>query len=359
MFERFTENARKVLGLARQEAEKINHEYIGTEHLLLGLILEKTCTGARVLLALGLDLRKIRLEIEKLVQMGPSVVAAPSKLPFTPRLKRVIDLSIAHAAALKHPHVGTEHLLLGLLEEGEGIAAQVLTNLDVKLDSARLELGKLLQQVIPPLPAEVLAATPGPVLTPKPDPTTSLKERRGREVPPVAAPRRDTRVAMLCPNCGAHLIVPEGMAMMRCNTCAASLALITEGGVSGLKLLPQEMPIPYSNPKHPPAAINLSEYSDSAWRELLHSKQARRDSMRRWCVVFASLAALAGLASLSMLNAVVHANRITMEPAMTALLASMGAVPIFGYVAGYFWDKYAMLRTEIADLRRHLPRDNF
>ncbi len=146
MFDNFTERARKVLGLARQEAQKFNHEYIGTEHMLLGLILEGSGVAANVLRNMEIDLRKIRLEIEKLVQQGPQMVTAPGKLPFTPRAKRVIDLAKAEASQLGHEHIGTEHLLLGLLKENEGIAAQVLLNLGVRLEEVREEVLDLLGQ---------------------------------------------------------------------------------------------------------------------------------------------------------------------------------------------------------------------
>jgi len=146
MFDNFTERARKVLGLARQEAQKFNHEYIGTEHILLGLILEGSGVAANVLRNMEIDLRKIRLEIEKLVQQGPQMVTAPGKLPFTPRAKRVIDLAKAEAQELGHEHIGTEHLLLGLLKENEGIAAQVLMNLGVRLEEVREEVLELLGQ---------------------------------------------------------------------------------------------------------------------------------------------------------------------------------------------------------------------
>ena len=146
MFDNFTERARKVLGLARQEAQKFNHEYIGTEHILLGLILEGSGVAANVLRNMEIDLRKIRLEIEKLVQQGPQMVTAPGKLPFTPRAKRVIELAKAEAQTLGHEHIGTEHLLLGLLKENEGIAAQVLMNLGVRLEEVREEVLELLGQ---------------------------------------------------------------------------------------------------------------------------------------------------------------------------------------------------------------------
>jgi ATP-dependent Clp protease ATP-binding subunit ClpC len=146
MFDNFTERARKVLGLARQEAQKFNHEYIGTEHILLGLILEGSGVAANVLRNMEIDLRKIRLEIEKLVQQGSQMVTAPGKLPFTPRAKRVIDLAKAEAQTLGHEHIGTEHLLLGLLKEPEGIAAQVLLNLNIRLEEVREEVLELLGQ---------------------------------------------------------------------------------------------------------------------------------------------------------------------------------------------------------------------
>ncbi|MCA8938602.1 MAG: NDP-hexose 4-ketoreductase, partial [Planctomycetes bacterium] len=148
MFDNFTERARKVLGLARQEAQKFNHEYIGTEHILLGLILEGSGVAANVLRNMEIDLRKIRLEIEKLVQQGAQMMVAPGKLPFTPRAKRVIDLAKSEAQALGHEHIGTEHLLLGLLKENEGIAAQVLLNLNIRLDEVREEVLDLLGQDI-------------------------------------------------------------------------------------------------------------------------------------------------------------------------------------------------------------------
>src|SRR5450759_1526966 len=114
MFERFTDRARKVMPLANQEAQRFNHEYVGPEHLLL-------------------DLRKIRNEVEKIVQAGPEMVTM-GKLPQTPRAKKAIEYAIEEARNLNHNYVGTEHLLLGLLREQEGVAAQVLMNLNLKLD---------------------------------------------------------------------------------------------------------------------------------------------------------------------------------------------------------------------------------
>src|SRR6267378_401731 len=143
MYERFTDRARKVMQLANQEAQRFNHEYIGTEHILLGLVKEGSGVAANVLKNLDTDLRKIRLEVEKIVQAGPDMVTM-GKLPQTPRAKKVIEYSIEEARNLNHNYVGTEHLLLGLLREQEGVAAQVLMNLGLKLEDVREEVLNLL-----------------------------------------------------------------------------------------------------------------------------------------------------------------------------------------------------------------------
>jgi len=143
MFERFTDRARKVMALANQEAQRLNHEYIGTEHILLGLVKEGSGVGANVLKNLDVDLRKVRLEVEKLVKAGPEMVTM-GKLPQTPRAKKVIEYAIEEARNLNHNYVGTEHLLLGLLREHDGVAAQVLRNLNLKLDEVREEVLNLL-----------------------------------------------------------------------------------------------------------------------------------------------------------------------------------------------------------------------
>jgi ATP-dependent Clp protease ATP-binding subunit ClpC len=143
MYERFTDRARKVMQLANQEAQRFNHEYIGTEHILLGLVKEGSGVAANVLKNLDVDLRKIRLEVEKLVQSGPDMVTM-GKLPQTPRAKKVIEYAIEEARNLNHNYVGTEHLLLGLLREQEGVAAQVLMNLGLKLEDVREEVLNLL-----------------------------------------------------------------------------------------------------------------------------------------------------------------------------------------------------------------------
>src|SRR5882724_363108 len=130
MYERFTDRARKLMQLAMQEAKRFNHEYIGTEHILLGLVKEGSGIAANVLKNLDIDLDKVRGEVEKIVQVGPYVVTM-GKLPQTPRAKKVIEYAIEESRSLGHNYIGTEHLLLGLIQEGEGVAAQVLLNLGV------------------------------------------------------------------------------------------------------------------------------------------------------------------------------------------------------------------------------------
>jgi len=148
MFNRFTERARKVIILAKEEARRFNHDYIGTEHILLGLIREGEGVASAVLQKLGVSLENIRLEIEKLVQPGPTTQII-GDIPFTPRAKKVLELSAEEARSLGHNYIGTEHLLLGLIREGEGIASQVLLNLGLDLNTVRAEVMELLGSALP------------------------------------------------------------------------------------------------------------------------------------------------------------------------------------------------------------------
>jgi ATP-dependent Clp protease ATP-binding subunit ClpC len=144
-YERFTDRARKVMRLANREAHRFNHEYISTEHILLGLVKEGRGVAAYVLKNLNIDLQKIRRESEKIVQrVGEGPPFFTGRLPHTPRAKKVIDYSVEEARNLNHNYVGTEHLLLGLLREQEGVAAQVLVNLGLKLEDVRQEIMNLL-----------------------------------------------------------------------------------------------------------------------------------------------------------------------------------------------------------------------
>jgi ATP-dependent Clp protease ATP-binding subunit ClpA len=143
MFDRFTERARKVMTLARQEAQKLNNDYIGTEHLLLGLLREGSGVAAQVLRSLGVDVQKVHAEVERLVEQGTAPVDG-SRLPFTPRMKRVLEWALDYSLELSHGHIGTEHLLLGLIRENDGPAAHVLQKLSVSVESVREEVVKLL-----------------------------------------------------------------------------------------------------------------------------------------------------------------------------------------------------------------------
>jgi hypothetical protein len=149
MYGRFTDRARKVMQLAYQEAQRFNHEYIGTEHILLGLVKEGSGVAANVLKNLNIDLRKVRLEVEKIDRTVPVMVTV-GKLPRTPRVWKVIEYALEEARSLNHYYVGTEHLLLGLLRDQEGVAGQVLMNLG--LTPAHLRKGVLELLDRPPAP---------------------------------------------------------------------------------------------------------------------------------------------------------------------------------------------------------------
>src|SRR5262245_47670647 len=176
MYERFTDRARKVMQLANQEAQRFNHEYIGTEHILLGLVKEGSGVAANVLKNLDIDLRKIRLEVEKIVQHGPGgEQVVMGHLPHTPRAQKVIEYAVEEARNLNHNYVGTEHILLGLLREEDGVAAQILMNLGLKLGRVRQELMSLLGGNLPPVAGPAVAPTP--VARSGPSPLTD-EERR-------------------------------------------------------------------------------------------------------------------------------------------------------------------------------------
>jgi uncharacterized protein (TIGR03067 family) len=160
MYERFTNRAQKVMQLANQEAQRFNHEYIGTEHILLGLVKEGSGSAVNVLKNLDINPRKIIVEVAKLVQSGPDRVTM-GKLPQTPRAKKVIEYAIEEARHLNHNYVGTEHLFLGLLREPDGVAGQVLRNLGLRLEDARKEVRRLLGQEVPTPKPEPQAAQVG------------------------------------------------------------------------------------------------------------------------------------------------------------------------------------------------------
>jgi ATP-dependent Clp protease ATP-binding subunit ClpA len=142
MFETFTDRGRKVMALANQEAQGFNHEYVGSEHILLGLVREDSGVAASIFKNRAIDSQKIRAETEKLIRAGPDMVTI-GKLPLTPHAKRVIECAIEEARAFGHTYIGTEHLLLGILRDAGGAGAKVLQTLGLNLDSARKEIVSL------------------------------------------------------------------------------------------------------------------------------------------------------------------------------------------------------------------------
>jgi ATP-dependent Clp protease ATP-binding subunit ClpA len=143
VFERFTDRARRVVVLAQEEARMLNHGYIGTEHILLGLIQENDGVAAKALESLGVSLEAVRSQVEEIIGQGQ---AAPTgHIPFTPRAKKVLELSLREALQLGHNYIGTEHILLGLIREGEGVAAQVLQKLGADLNRVRQAVLQLLE----------------------------------------------------------------------------------------------------------------------------------------------------------------------------------------------------------------------
>ena len=213
MFERFTDRARRVVVLAQEEARMLSHNYIGTEHILLGLIHEGEGVAAKALESLDISLEAVRAQVEEIIGQGQQ---APSgHIPFTPRAKKVLELSLREALQLGHSYIGTEHILLGLIREGEGVAAQVLQKLGADLNRVRQQVIQLLSR----LPGQGAGRRPGrdrrragrrPVVLagarpvrPQPDPgRPRVQARPGHRAragdraghaDPVAAVRRTTR----------------------------------------------------------------------------------------------------------------------------------------------------------------------
>ncbi|MDB5076870.1 MAG: ClpC ATPase [Chloroflexi bacterium] len=168
-FDKFTKRAQTVLTLAQDEARRLNHNYIGTEHLLLGMVREGEGVASKVLTNLGVDLNQVRNGVESIIGRGDRTVVG--QVGLTPRAKKVMELAVDEALRLGHPYIGTEHLLLGLLREGEGIAANILESLGVQLETARNETMRVLedtasrggakgQQDAPPVPPEASSLLP-------------------------------------------------------------------------------------------------------------------------------------------------------------------------------------------------------
>ena len=141
MYERFTDRARKVMQLANQEAQRFNHEYIGTEHILLGLVRESDGVAAKVLTNLGVELNKVRSAVEFIIGRGER--STSGEIGLTPRAKKVIELAVDEARRLSHHNIGTEHLLIGLMREGEGGSAEVPRSMGVGVDDIKTELARM------------------------------------------------------------------------------------------------------------------------------------------------------------------------------------------------------------------------
>ncbi len=171
MFERFTDRARRVVVLAQEEARRLGHNYIGTEHILLGLLREDEGVAAQALRALDISLEAVRREVQEII--GESQRMPSGHIPFTPRAKKVLELSLREALQLGHNYIGTEHILLGLIREGEGVAAQVLVKLGADLNRVRQQVIQLIhtfaaeEGASPEVPGEgpELAESPRPVAT--------------------------------------------------------------------------------------------------------------------------------------------------------------------------------------------------
>jgi ATP-dependent Clp protease ATP-binding subunit ClpC len=175
VFERFTDRARRVVVLAQEEARMLNHNYIGTEHILLGLIHEEQGLAARALESLGISLEAVRSHIQEMV--GKSEAAPVGHIPFTPRAKKVMELSLREAIELGHNYIGTEHLLLGLIREGEGVAAQALAKLGADMKQVRGIVITLISEHVHPEGGETFETVP----------------------------TRDPKAMPMCPRCGASL----------------------------------------------------------------------------------------------------------------------------------------------------------
>jgi ATP-dependent Clp protease ATP-binding subunit ClpC len=203
VFERFTDRARRVVVLAQEEARMLNHSSIGTEHVLLGLIHEGEGVAARALEALGISLGDVRSEIEEIVGQGQTLPY--SHIPFTPRAKKVLELSLREALQLGHNYIGTEHILLGLVAEGEGVAGQVLARRGATMERVRAEVVSLLQGYVPEVEPAGSAPTHEEPLCPRcRAPLAESAASRTVDVPSVEGLVRAVTFAF-CRRCGTWL----------------------------------------------------------------------------------------------------------------------------------------------------------
>jgi ATP-dependent Clp protease ATP-binding subunit ClpC len=183
MFERFTDKARRVVVLAQEESRILNHNYIGTEHLLLGLLHEGEGVGAKALESLGISLDAVRRQVEEIIGQGQS--SPTGHIPFTPRAKKVLELSLRESKQLGHNYIGTEHILLGVIREGEGVAAQVLQRLGAELSKVRQQVVELLSGFTGSVGTSVLGSQP--------------------QVTPETVTQGETARSPLCPRCRGPL----------------------------------------------------------------------------------------------------------------------------------------------------------
>ena len=215
----FTPRAQQVLALARKEADRFNHNYVGTEHLLLGLIKLGQGVAVNVLQKMGLDLETVRMEVEKQVGSGPETKMV-GNIPYTPRVKKVLALAGKEAKALNHSYVGTEHILLGLLKEGEGVAARVLRSLEVDIERTKMEIQKELDPNFMPAEAEEAGGEP----TSKKDVKTPALRAFGRDLTELAKKNE------LDPVIGRHNEI-ERVIQVLCRRTKNNPVLIGEAGV--------------------------------------------------------------------------------------------------------------------------------
>jgi ATP-dependent Clp protease ATP-binding subunit ClpC len=229
MFERFTDRARRAVVLAQEEARMLNHNYIGTEHILLGLIHEGEGVAARVLASMHVSLAAVRRQVEEIVGEGPAATAG--HIPFTPRAKKVLELSLREALQLGHNYIGTEHILLGLIREGEGVAAQVLQKLGADLQATRREVVQTLSAM--GVEAAAVGDAPSGGLVPEGGERLHVREE---ELEPIEVPESPP----VCGRCGTPLasslrvrtMAAEGdveasadVRIVFCGSCGAALGI--------------------------------------------------------------------------------------------------------------------------------------
>jgi len=204
VFERFTDRARRVVVLAQSEARMLNHEYIGTEHILLGLLAEGQGVAAKALEALGIPLEDVRQHVKEIIGEGRS--APTGHIPFTPRAKKVMELSLREALHLKHNYIGTEHLLLGLIREGEGVGSQVLEKMGADLEIVRKAVLQLLSGYTGTPEEEAPAPGRGPLCARCRQPLEETAAYRDLEITPAEGQgeTRSVRIAF-CRQCGTSL----------------------------------------------------------------------------------------------------------------------------------------------------------